>query len=145
MTEAAAFAEHARRFCAFVENASRLALRERVMTARVLVLELYRAALELPSGEPGDSGSQPQRPADWPGFDRFEYYFETLDLFDVEGGVGAGLLSDDLLDIYFDVRRGLDLFPSASAVWEWRFSFEAHWGRHAVGALRALHHACREV
>src|SRR5262245_3334354 len=27
----------------------------------------------------------------------------------------------------------------AQALWEWGFGFEHHWGRHAAGAIRALH------
>ena len=30
-----------------------------------------------------------------------------------------------------DLRRAI--------VWEWRFSYENHWGRHAIGAMRAIH------
>jgi len=43
----------------------------------------------------------------------------------------AGLLSDDLLDVY--VRVGLDLWrsPRAAAIWEWRVAFDSHWGAHA--------------
>ena len=26
----------------------------------------------------------------------------------------------------------------ADAVWQWRFSFESHWGQHATGAMNAL-------
>ena len=29
-----------------------------------------------------------------------------------------------------------------SAIWEWRFNFNYHWGEHAVDALRALQRAC---
>ncbi|MBT2659203.1 DUF5063 domain-containing protein [Bacillus sp. ISL-18] len=27
------------------------------------------------------------------------------------------------------------------ATWEWKFSFDIHWGSHAVDAIRALHSA----
>ncbi len=47
MKEAVAFAEHAARFCEFIENCSKLPLDERLAKARVLLVELYRAALEL--------------------------------------------------------------------------------------------------
>jgi hypothetical protein len=53
--------------------------------------------------------------------------------------------SDDLLDVYWDLQRGLAAFDSgraSEAVWIWRFGFETHWGDHAVDALRALHRAC---
>ena len=29
--------------------------------------------------------------------------------------------------------------PEGDVVWEWRFGFYSHWGRHATEALRALH------
>ncbi len=61
----------------------------------------------------------------------------------------AGRLSDDLADIYQDVRRGLDLLqdggPLNEALWVWRFDFWNHWSDHAADALRALTHAARKT
>ena len=61
----------------------------------------------------------------------------------------AGRLSDDLADIYRDVRRGLDLLqdggPLNEALWVWRFDFWNHWSDHAADALRALRHAARKT
>jgi len=72
-----------------------------------------------------------------------QYYWEVFDPY-VEEPPVKGSLSDDLLDVYRDVRRGLLLWdhnaPQA-AIWEWRFSFGVHWGNHAIDALRALHRA----
>jgi hypothetical protein len=53
-------------------------------------------------------------------------------------------ISDDLEDIYCDVKEGLLAMESSGAVsqnvvWEWKFGLEIHWGRHAVGAIAALH------
>jgi Domain of unknown function (DUF5063) len=53
-------------------------------------------------------------------------------------------ISDDLEDIYCDVKEGLLAMKgsegvSASIVWEWKFGLESHWGRHAVSAISALH------
>ncbi len=53
-----------------------------------------------------------------------------------------GDLADDVADIYRDISAGLALFDAghvAEAQWEIRFSFLTHWGRHASGAIRALH------
>lgn len=53
-----------------------------------------------------------------------------------------GDLGDDLLDIYKDIRSGLMLFEAGDvndALWHWSFLHKIHWGRHAVGALFALH------
>jgi hypothetical protein len=53
-----------------------------------------------------------------------------------------GLLSDDLADIYVDLREGIVNRTVGRAVddviWEWRFTFTINWGRHALDALRVL-------
>jgi hypothetical protein len=53
------------------------------------------------------------------------------------------MLSDDLGDVYRDVKEGLLLrdagFSDTDVAWQWRFQFWIHWGTLAVGALRALH------
>jgi uncharacterized protein DUF5063 len=57
----------------------------------------------------------------------------------------AGSLADDLADIYRDLQDGLrdwghqDVDRRRNALWQWRFSFESHWGAHAVDAIRAIH------
>ena len=53
-----------------------------------------------------------------------------------------GDLADDVADIYRDLSAGLALVDAGHALeaqWELRFSFLTHWGRHASGAIRALH------
>jgi hypothetical protein len=149
--ETAAFVDQAHQFCDFIERASTLSLSERLEAARTRLLELYKAGTALPHVEPPegfDAGSNPPRPDGWAGFAKFEVYWEVFDPYVDEPPV-AGSLSDDLLDVYFDVRRGLDLWkskaPRAAAIWEWRFHFDSHWGDHAVDALRALHRACRDA
>lgn len=58
--------------------------------------------------------------------------------------VVIGTLSDDFADIYRDLKLGLEIIrrdsaKTADAIWEWRFSFLSHWGKHAVDALQAIH------
>jgi hypothetical protein len=52
-------------------------------------------------------------------------------------------LADDLADIHRDLTHGLRALADGAAhedvVWEWRFGFYSHWGRHATEALRVLH------
>src|ERR1700730_3073025 len=50
----------------------------------------------------------------------------------------VGDLSDDLADIYRDLREGLAQASPADRIWSWRFNWEVHWGRHAISALRAI-------
>lgn len=113
---------------------------------RVALSELYSAALSLPVGSPSRRPlPEPQVPAGWRGFDGFESYSEV---FDPQGPaeIVVASLTDDILDIHRDLKRGLARIAAGeaerAAVWEWRFSFDAHWGHHAVGALGALHAAC---
>lgn len=73
------------------------------------------------------------------------HYWTVFDPFELEEPV-APILQDDFADIYKDLKNGLVIFDRGSergvvdAVWQWRFDFENHWGRHVVEALRALHH-----
>jgi hypothetical protein len=142
------FVAAARRYCGFIEGGAMLQVAERLAAARTHVLHSYQAALALPDVEPPDgieARPSPPRPSGWTSFGDLELYWEVFDPYENSKPV-AGSLSDDLLDIYADVRRGLDLWncdvPKEAAIWEWRFHLEAHWGDHAVDALRALHRAC---
>jgi hypothetical protein len=65
-------------------------------------------------------------------FDRSQITEENID----------GMLSDDVADVYSDVVGGLRAYRDgrrSEAVWQWRLLLEAHWGSHAVRAMRALH------
>jgi hypothetical protein len=69
------------------------------------------------------------------------FYWEVSDP-QAETPTTGGLLSDDVSDVYRDLRRGLHAWDDGhygDAVWEWRFSFETHWGNHATAAIRVLH------
>ena len=72
-----------------------------------------------------------------------DVYYEIFDPLEspADEPVGA-TLGDDLADIHRDLLRGLLLYERgdlAGAAWEWAFHFRAHWGRHAMGAVNALH------
>jgi hypothetical protein len=112
----------------------------------VLTPALYTAGVALPEDPElgGDADPpDPTRPANWQSFGARDFW-EIFDPY-VEAPMVGASLSDDLLDVYFDVHRGLALWDAgdrAGAVWHWRFHLDAHWGDHAVDALRALHRAC---
>ncbi|HVK77911.1 MAG TPA: DUF5063 domain-containing protein [Kofleriaceae bacterium] len=147
------FADEARRFCAFVEQASELPLDVRLVVARERLAALYVAALTLPEGAPAeaDTPEVAERPAvDVGRFHLYRLVFDPYDWLDTPGAIThppepvLGDLGDDLTEIDRDLRRGLaviDRDGPAAACWEWRFAFETHWGDHALGALRALHAA----
>jgi hypothetical protein len=74
------------------------------------------------------------------------YYWEVFDpTNDKDTEAVCGDLVDDIGDIYKDIKYGLmifDLGTAASqedAVWNLKFGFEKHWGRHAICALKTIH------
>ena len=75
------------------------------------------------------------------------WYFEVFDPWELDDNHAvAGDLADDLWDVYNDLRAGLELWSQGmreSALWEWRFGFESHWGEHVTGAIRALYMLAR--
>ena len=138
-----AFADEARRFCAFVERASELPLGARLRVARERLAAVYVAALTLPEGAPAeaDTPEVAERPAVDVGPHRL--YHLVFDPYEDDEPV-VGDLVGDLAEIDADLRRGLavlDRDGPAAACWEWRLAFETHWGTHAVAALGALHAA----
>ena len=98
----------------------------------------------MPPGSPDPDWSATPRPPRWSGFGAANLYWVMYDPYCDEAPV-CGSLDDDFLDTYRDLTRGLRLYDAGhveAAGWEWRHSFDWHWGQHAVGALRALHNAC---
>ncbi len=143
------FVVEAEAFCAFIEGTtSALPVVDRLVTGRQRLLALYTEGLALPTHpESGIDREVPKRmPRDWPGFEQHDLYWETFD--PAEDNLVGSSLTDDLLDVYADVSRGLDLWNAGhriEAVWAWRFHLDAHWGAHAIDALRALHWTINRV
>lgn len=144
-TIAARFADVARRYCAFIDRDARLDANPRAQEARLHLAELVHVACQLPQGEAnGPDLEDASRPSGWQGFGALDAYATIFDPY-VEEAPVTGSLSDDLLDVYRDLRRGLAHYDAGHvdvAIWEWRFHFDHHWGNHAVDALRALQRAC---
>ena len=127
---------------------------EQTMRAVAALLgSLYAAAINLPKIEPenDDTPEDAQPGSAWDGlYQRLgdagigTYYWQVNHFLDDQPAeAGVGDLGDDLADIYLDLRRGFAILDSGGsindAVWEWRFSFEHHWGQHAVDGLRVIH------
>ena len=73
-------------------------------------------------------------------FQHYSSYFDPSEVPPEDHEIGD--LADDIADIYRDLSAGLALIDAgyvAEAQWGLRFSFLTHWGRHASGAIRALH------
>jgi hypothetical protein len=63
----------------------------------------------------------------------------------------CGSLFDDLLDVWLDLKPGLEVLStspeswSADVYWDWKFNFETHWGTHAIDALSVIHKWLRDI
>jgi hypothetical protein len=70
----------------------------------------------------------------------YQIVFDSLTQEEADAQV-TGWLADDLADIYLDVREGLEhanAGRASEALWEWRFGYFSHWGRHLVHAQNAI-------
>ena len=142
------FVEQARGFCSWCESS---ALGEKPESQALSWLcKLYAAALGLPQLEPENENGLPDLPSPLlarakSNLARFDgsYYREYFDPDPLlEDAAVMGDVGDDMLDTYKDIRAGLLLFDqgdTTEALWHWAFLHQMHWGRHAVGAIFALH------
>jgi hypothetical protein len=133
-----AFAAAARRFVQFVEHSETLDSEAFVRDVQPLVLDVYMGAMSLDRGDPVDDAEPPASMSTdewWTLFQRLQRQLADFD------SVVDGSLSDDIADVYRDLRDGLipyDAGDAGEAVWSWRTEFEGHWGRHAAHAIYAL-------
>jgi hypothetical protein len=142
------FAELAQGYCTWCEGQS-LGSDPELQAAHWLA-RLYAAALVLPQAQSENEDGLPELPEAESARARLNlapflgwYYRECFDPDPLLNEAPCmGDLGDDLLDIYKDIKEGLVLFDAGDAneaLWHWSFLHKIHWGRHAVGALFALH------
>ena len=65
----------------------------------------------------------------------------------IEGQRLSGTLADDITDIYFDLKHGLQLLEKdpVQAARDWQHSYEFHWRHHLVDAERQLGQIAAQV
>ena len=115
------------------------------------LIALYSAALDLPTGDADGPDAPPSMtPDEWQALHRrlsekfgdIDHYHLIFDPYQEEPPVVASL-ADDVADIYRDLRDGFALLEAGGsregAIWEWRFGFDSHWGRHAAHALYVVY------
>src|ERR1043166_3181102 len=152
------FVAVARQYCSVMEGAHAASGPQLIRKSAELLPELYRAALDLPDIETGTTdgetalrmaakedahivqASLPNELAD------YSIYWHTFDpLESPPDEPVASDLRNDFVEIYEDVRTGIQTWAAASIedkadiAWGWRFNFIHHWGRHAVSAMTAVH------
>ena len=147
------FIDAARSYCSLIEAADALPRGQFVWQVGERLTRLYAAASALPETDPTGTEGPGDRIGDAEGFALAHRLKEKLgdlgryrrvhDPYDANETGVEGSLSDDLADIYGDVKNGLTAVangvPQADVVWAWRDSFGHHWGIHAAAALYAIH------
>jgi hypothetical protein len=140
-------------YCSVIERAKWPQRVEFVAEVAQALAELIAAAGHLPHVEPSDAELS-GRPSDEQWRERFagvqsvlrdwDGYWTAIEPFggwEMESVMLT--LADDLADVWRDMKHGLAALDSGASdtdvIWEWRFSFYSHWGRHATEALRVLH------
>ena len=139
------FAAAAREYCAWSEPAN-------PKTAKAAFAHLTRLVdliRHIPAGSGGESEIPDVSDDEWTRvfkgftpipFQYYQSYHDPLDLACDERQMGD--VHDDLADIWRDLRSGLIVYDAGdvqAAVFQWRYLFQIHWGRHATGAMYALH------
>lgn len=137
------FARIVRRYCDWAESSGEIDTD--LQTAQKILAELFLNVLDLPDDEFGDDAKLDDVSVEQLEIVRERFSKLPIDghwtvfdpINDEENDSVYGLLSDDLSDIYRDIKYGLLLFDAkhfSEAVWEWKFNFKIHWGRHLLDA-----------
>ena len=157
--QSAEFAEYhraAEAFCEFLEGNFKLAPADFLTTIRTHLLRLYPAALAMPWVDLQSNEEFEEKLS----ADAFQavlhsiaeqlgearYYWHVFDpVNDLDTTPVCGDLLDDVGDIYKDLKYALMIFNlgkgecQENALWEMKFDFDAHWNRHCINALSAIH------
>jgi Domain of unknown function (DUF5063) len=150
-----AFRHDAERYCAAIEGTSDTTLGSFLALMQECLPALLTDALQLPDVWAGNEDLTPRistealapiRRAIDLRLGRHDAYRDVFDPTALAArDVITGSLADDLGDIYRDLKEGLLAWDTADpgtqrdAVWQWRFGFQSHWGRHLAAALRVIH------
>jgi hypothetical protein len=153
------FVKAAERYCALVEKVHDLDHTTVLSQFQLLLPEIIRAAASFPPILLQDSAAQIEQENDVPSTSdsrqfRWNQIYVPLkealgndsywDVFDSQDG-GEAIrcsFSIDIYEIYEDLKEALAIQEKkneTNMLWDWRYSFYSHWGRHAVAALKAIH------
>jgi len=142
----------ARDYCRLIEQADG-SVAEWLAQVAVQLPRLHAAVTSLDSGD-GEAPAPRRTDLDR----RFELFSQLRELLGYRDGYWmeyddptsrqemTGSLADDLTDIYFDVKQGLEWLDSRrpeQAAGVWRSGYRLHWGEHLVDAERQLYHMVR--
>jgi len=165
INDAERFARVAERYCGIVDAAAHLEKEQILLQIYRILPELIGEAIRLPDANPFEREKEDNQddqlsraaPSTRVSHKEWEDIFHLLQkklgdadlywtVFDPskDKEVVYGTLSDDIADIYRDLKEGLVEIRQSAAkpsqiIWDWRLGFYSHWGYHATSALRTIH------
>lgn len=159
----AAFAAAAKNYCQFVQSFSRGRPKHLYVRLEGLFAQLQHAILEVKLQWPTDDLADRDEPVrsrqKWsriicktvaPEASALEKYYEGLATAETralhEADVTAAvMLWDDIASVRDELRAGFAFWRASGkrnrveAVWQWRWSYENHWGHHLLRAMKTVH------
>ncbi|HEX8926896.1 MAG TPA: DUF5063 domain-containing protein [Terriglobales bacterium] len=148
------FAALARKYCEWADSEPAWGY-EDIKIAHELLVRLLAAGFELPQGKSTDA-PEPEKPRVRELMERMKKRFEDLPVqqyWEITDPVAAAeeeekrkptalFLWEVLMDIYTELQAGLHFYDQkleGDACVQWRVSFDTHWERLALSALRAVY------
>ena len=148
------FHRTARHYCDLIESVSQHSLPKFLASVRSSLTALYGFAIVLPELESTDEETvRDISHVEWTAIcdaiseklGRHDLYWEIFDpTVELADAPVSQTISDDLSDIWRDLKIGVDVWEFASEemkkqiVWNWKFNFKHHWSCHLVDALRTI-------
>jgi hypothetical protein len=154
--------EAAAKFCLFLEGNSCADTADFLTSMRTHLLRLYVAALAMPWVDlQSNAEFEEQLSADAfhavlhgvaEQLGKARYYWHVFDpVSDLDTVPVCGDLLDDAGDIYKDLKYSLMIFNldkeecEEIALWQLKSDFDAHWNRHCINALSAIHFYLKQL
>ena len=145
------FVELVRKYLALIDGLPNLAPREFLLECAILLPQIYSLSHQLPDVELPDDDSTEENEEEVESpmgkitklLGKYDLYSTVFDPI-TDADALKTTMSDDLSDIYRDLKRGLIKYDTGEeqdrreAIWEWKFNMEIHWGEHVVGVLRPI-------
>lgn len=152
------FVAVANEFCKYMEQASNFKGKDLLFILQRILPLLYLKGALLPLFEPyfEEGNDKFVTEENWNDiyktlkhkFGSSDEFSEVFDeKFDLSGAPAVSSISENMADIYQDLKDFLLLYQTGTseimndAVWECRLNFETLWGQKLVNSLRAIHHA----
>ena len=145
-TEIKAFVKSVNEFISLIEDIDKIRAYELLFRSAVILPSVYSLVMILADVDPSTDEPEIYDGASMMGIilekiGKYDNYSEIFDpIFENEMVVGS--LSDDLADIYADLKGPMISFESGrenDAIWQWKFNVKTHCGDHLVDSLRVIH------